>query len=328
MIFIQIFLLLFSISIYGNKTTLTIYTYDNFASNLGPGPIIKKNFEKKYNCHIKFIILKDSISILNRLRIEGRNTLADIVIGLNSNIITEVKKINLFSKTNIDINSINLPITWDDDTFIPYDYSFFSFIYNTKKIKKPPKNFDELLNNNTSWKIVYPDPRTSTLGLGFLLWIEKLYKNSSELIWKKLSKKTLTITKGWSEAYALFLKGEADFMLSYTTSLAYFLSKNKNINYNNIDLPEGYYLQIEIIAKLITSKYPELTEKFIEFILTQESQKIILNNNWMYPVMLIKFPTYFKYITYPNIILRQFSSEEILKNKKIWINKWKNAIIQ
>jgi hypothetical protein len=32
---------------------------------------------------------------------------------------------------------------------------------------------------------------------------------------------TVTVTKGWSEAYGLFLKGESDLVLSYTTSPAY-----------------------------------------------------------------------------------------------------------
>ena len=33
----------------------------------------------------------------------------------------------------------------------------------------------------------------------------------------------MTVTKGWSEAYGLFLEGEADMVLSYTTSPAYHL---------------------------------------------------------------------------------------------------------
>ncbi len=39
--------------------------------------------------------------------------------------------------------------------------------------------------------------------------------------------KTVTVTKGWSEAYGLFLKGESDPVLSYTTSPAYHLIEEK-----------------------------------------------------------------------------------------------------
>ncbi len=39
--------------------------------------------------------------------------------------------------------------------------------------------------------------------------------------------KTVTVTKLWSEAYSLFLKVEADLVLSYTTFQAYHLIKEK-----------------------------------------------------------------------------------------------------
>ena len=34
---------------------LTVYTYDSFASDWGPGPKIKKAFEEKCGCELEFI---------------------------------------------------------------------------------------------------------------------------------------------------------------------------------------------------------------------------------------------------------------------------------
>ena len=42
-------------------------------------------------------------------------------------------------------------------------------------------------------------------------------------IWAGLADNIVTVTPGWSEAYGLFLEGEADMVLSYTTSPAYHL---------------------------------------------------------------------------------------------------------
>jgi ABC-type thiamine transport system substrate-binding protein len=42
-------------------------------------------------------------------------------------------------------------------------------------------------------------------------------------IWEALADNIVTVTPGWSEAYGLFLEGEADMVLSYTTSPAYHL---------------------------------------------------------------------------------------------------------
>ena len=44
---------------------LTIYTYDSFASDWGPGPKIKQAFEKECGCQIDFVPLEDGVAILN-----------------------------------------------------------------------------------------------------------------------------------------------------------------------------------------------------------------------------------------------------------------------
>ena len=53
------------------------------------------------------------------------------------------------------------------------------------------------------------------------MWIKAAYGDESNKIWKGLAPNILTVTKGWSEAYGLFMDGEADLVLSYTTSPAY-----------------------------------------------------------------------------------------------------------
>lgn len=78
--------------------------------------------------------------------------------------------------------------------------------------------------------MIYEDPRTSTPGLGLLLWMQKVYGDKAPAAWQQLAKKTVTVTKGWSEAYGLFLKGEGDLVLSYTTSPAYHLIEEKKIS--------------------------------------------------------------------------------------------------
>lgn len=321
---IKIFLLILIFPAYGIRPILNIYTYNSFSYPNGPGQKIKDIFEKKYNCEIKFISMGNSISLLNRLKIEGSNSKADIVIGLDNNMIYDAEKTGLFIKNNIDISNLNLPKIWNNKTFIPYDYSYFSFIFNKKKVMSPPKSFQELINNKT-WTIIYEDPRTSTLGLGLLLWVQKIYGDQSKYIWKEISKKTITITKGWSDAYNLFLKGEADFMFSYTTSILPYFLKEKNNSYDATYFSEGHYLQVEVAGQLISSKQPTLAKKFMKFILSKQFQKIITTNNLMYPVINIQLPKDFKNLLVPKIVF-EYSAEQIKKNHIQWINKWINAI--
>jgi hypothetical protein len=87
--------------------------------------------------------------------------------------------------------------------------------------------------------VIYEDPRTSTPGLGLLLWMQKVYGDKAPEAWQKLAAKTVTVTKGWSEAYGLFLKGESDLVLSYTTSPAYHIIEEKKDNYAAAVLPKA-----------------------------------------------------------------------------------------
>ena len=63
------------------KPVLTVYTYDSFAADWGPGPVVKKAFEADCNCELKLVALEDGVSLLNRLRMEGKNSKADAYSG-------------------------------------------------------------------------------------------------------------------------------------------------------------------------------------------------------------------------------------------------------
>ena len=129
------FCLLISLSVQSQK--LTIYTYDSFVSEWGPGPIIKEKFEKNYNTELEFVAVDSAATLLNKIILEGSTTKADIILGLDMNLLDAANKSNLFSKHNIeDINDqIQLPIKWDTENFVPYNYGYFAFVYNNKNLK-------------------------------------------------------------------------------------------------------------------------------------------------------------------------------------------------
>ncbi|MEG8099299.1 thiamine ABC transporter substrate binding subunit [Candidatus Liberibacter brunswickensis] len=308
-----------------SKPLLTVYTYNAFIAERGIGSRIKLNFEKQCNCELKFIGFSGGIDLLNRLRIEGKNSPADVVIGFDNNIMDLAKKTDLFAKNKVDISQLKLPIKWNDDVFIPYDYGYLAFIYDSHHIDNPPKSFDELINSEKPWKIIYQDPRTSTLGLGLLFWIKKIYGDKSDEIWKKIAIKTVNITKGWSESYGLFLKGESDFVLSYNSSPGFHLLNYKQDNYRAAIFDEGHYLQIEVAAQLISSKHPKIAQDFLQFMISSFPQKILPTTNWMYPVVDIYMPKVYRSIRKPEKSL-QLKMEDIIRYRNKWIYSWQNAV--
>ncbi|HBE9079752.1 thiamine ABC transporter substrate binding subunit [Serratia fonticola] len=307
------------------KPTLTVYTYDSFAADWGPGPAVKKAFEAECDCELKFVALEDGVSLLNRLRMEGKNSAADVVLGLDNNLLQAAQQTDLFSASQVDTSKLTVPGGWHNQTFVPYDYGYFAFVYNKDKLKNPPTSLKELVSSDRPLKIIYQDPRTSTPGLGLLLWMQKVYGDEAPLAWQRLAKKTVTVTKGWSEAYGLFLKGEGDMVLSYTTSPAYHLIEEKKDLYAAANFSEGHYLQIEVAGKLKASKQPELAERFMQFMVSPAFQNTIPTGNWMYPVIKTELPAGFEQMTVPQTAL-QFSAEEVAQQRGNWIRAWQTAV--
>ncbi|EIV8658262.1 thiamine ABC transporter substrate binding subunit [Vibrio parahaemolyticus] len=314
-----------STSAFAAENTLTIYTYDSFAADWGPGPKIEQAFEAKCGCDVNFVALDDGVSILNRLRLEGGNSKADIVLGLDNNLMAEAKKTGLLTEHNVDTANTVLPNGWSDTTFVPYDYGYFAFVYNREKLANPPKSMKELVETRDDLKVIYQDPRTSTPGQGLMLWMKSIYGDDVMQAWQKLASKTVTVTKGWSEAYSMFLNGESDLVLSYTTSPAYHLIAENDSKFATANFAEGHYMQVEVAAKVKGSKNSELADQFMNFILSDEFQSAMPTGNWMYPVTDVELPKGFETLSVPSKSL-SFSADEVAKMRKSWIREWQSAL--
>ncbi len=308
--------------------TLTVYTYESFTAEWGPGPAIKSGFEEQCgDCTIEFVALDSSAGILNRVQLEGETTRADVVLGLDTNLMAIAEDSNLLAESGVDTSNLHLPIEWASDIFVPFDYGYFAFVYDTEALSTPPASFEELINAPNDVKIIIQDPRTSTPGLGLLLWMKSVYGEEAAEKWQALQSRVLTVTKGWSEAYfSLFLNGEAPLVLSYSTSPGYHMEIDKTERYQAAAFDEGHYLQVEVAALLKRSSNLELGREFLTYLTSKDAQKSIPLGNVMYPVIDLEdsLPASFGKLIKPVKTL-QFSPEEVRDNRKQWINEWLEA---
>lgn len=309
------------------EKVLTVYTYESFDAEWGPGPLVKTAFEAECGCTLKFVSVADGVALLNRLKLEGKSSPADIVLGLDNNLIHEAKETGFFAKSGVATEAAAIPGGFADDVFVPFDYGYFDIVYDTKSISNPPSTLDELIDGPADQKLVIEDPRTSTPGLGMLLWMKAVYGDDAAAQWEKLSDRILTVAPGWSEAYGLFTSGEAPMVLSYTTSPAYHEIEENSDRYKAIDFKDGLYIQIEVAAMTAMADDPELARSFLEFILTPGFQDAIPTHNWMMPVAPTTdpLPAAFENAVKPEKTL-QFSPETIAENRQIWIDEWLNAM--
>ena len=305
---------------------LTIYTYDSFVSEWGPGPIIEKKFEEKYNIDLELVAVDSAATLLNKVILEGPNTKADVVLGLDMNLFDAAQNSGLFISHSLDNleKNINLPVKWDSEVFVPYNYGYFAFVYNNTKLLNPPKSMDELINS-TQARIVIQDPRTSTPGLGLLTWMKALYGDEAKDKWTQLNTKIISVTKGWTDAYYnFFMSGEADIVLSYSTSPAAHIMFEDNYEISAAIFEEGNYISIEFAGILKSSNNKIMANNFLSFMISDDFQSVIPSTNIMYPVINKSIlPDAYNQLEVPNML--QLDPAEINQNKESWINEWLNA---
>jgi thiamine transport system substrate-binding protein len=301
---------------------LTVYTYDSFVADWGPGPLVEEAFEAVCDCDLKLVGIEDGAALLARIKLEGANSDADVVLGLDTNLTTAAKKTGLFAEHAVTAE-YDLPIEWSDSTFVPYDWGYFAFVHEADM--DAPDSLKALADSDV--KIIIQDPRSSTPGLGLLMWIKAAYGDEAPAIWAAMADNVVTVTKGWSEAYGLFLEGEADMVLSYTTSPAYHLIAEEDESKAAASFSEGHYMQVEVAAKLAGSDQPDLADQFLQFMVTDTFQSIIPTTNWMYPAVTPEggLPEGFDTLINPQTSLL-FSSDEAAAMRETALSEWLDAL--
>lgn len=262
---------------------LTVMTYDSFASEWGPGPQIEKGFEATCGCDVRFVTAGDGAALLARVQLEGAQSNGDVVLGLDTNLTAAATSSGLFAPHGQPAVT-GLPVAYDDPLFLPFDWGWFAFVYDKTRLPEPPKSLQALAASDL--KILIQDPRSSTPGLGLVMWVKAAYGDRAPEIWAALADNIVTVTPGWSEAYGMFLEGEADMVLSYTTSPAYHLIAETDDTKAAAAFDEGHYLQVEVAGILAGSDQPDLARAFLAYLAGDAAQSVIPTTNWMYPANL------------------------------------------
>lgn len=302
---------------------LTVLTYDSFVSEWGPGPAVEAAFEATCACDLRFVAGGDGAALLARLQLEGSATEADVVLGLDTGLTAEAAATGLFAPHGQPA-AVALPVAYDDPLFLPYDWGWFAFVFDKARLPAPPASFAALAESDV--KVVIQDPRSSTPGLGLLMWVKAAHGDKAADIWAGLADNVVTVTPGWSEAYGLFLEGEADMVLSYTTSPAYHRIAESDGGKDWAPFDEGHYLQVEVSGVLAGSDQPDLARAFVAFTQGPAFQTVIPTTNWMYPAAEVALPEGFE-TARPSVSLLM-SADEAAAVKEEALAEWQAALSQ
>jgi thiamine transport system substrate-binding protein len=283
---------------------LVVYTYSSFTSSWGPGPSIADEFKRETGATIKFVDVGDGGSLITRLKLEGEKTPADVVLGIDEN--TLVQFTDLGWKTN--------PIL--------FDYGPYAFVYNSKEVKDPPHSLDDLLSPRFKGKIILEDPRLSTVGLGFLLWvISQKGENGAWDYFRSLKKQIKITSPSWDLAYGVFKNSPENIVFSYWTSPVYHIQEEERHDIKAAAFEGGNYVQREFALANPHSSDKDLQKKFLQFLLQDFAQQQIAKKNFMFPANAkTVLPQAYKEIGR----VKEIPPLKVdLKKLEAWLSKWR-----
>ncbi len=307
-----------------NQTrSITVYAYDSFVSEWGPGPLVVPKFEEKTGIKVQLISAGNGGELLGKLQLEQHNPQADVVIGISNELIHETIATNLLKPYESPVLSQIPEFLHFDPTYslLPFDYGNYAFVYDSEKVDNPPKSLDDLLDPAWERSIILMDPRTSSVGMGLLEWTVAIYGDNYLQWWEAVKPNVLTIADGWSSGYGLFTEGEAPLVISYTTSPVYHILYEETDRYKAQVFDRGNMAVIEGIGILASTKDVDAARQFVDFLLT-EGQTDIATANIMYPVNSnTVLPEAFSAAVKPQQSI-MIDGDVIAQNRDRWLSEW------
>lgn len=281
-----------------------------------------KVFQEETGDSIKFISID---GIVGRLKLEKKRPKADVVVGLTELTTEMARRENLilpYVPKNID-NIANVSFKMNSEYVTPMDYGILAINYNKEKIPNPPKSLKEL--GAMTKQLMVENPKVSITGEEALQWSVALYGENWLDFWKELKPAIYSVEPGWSEAFAKFTAGEAPMMMGYATSNLFFTGEDSS-KYDSFLLEDGNYIYQEGAALVNKKEVKDGAKKFMERVLSDEFQKIMSEENYMFPVTNIEVSEGFKNVptTDKTVKLTKEQIEDLIEN----LDSYKTQMIE
>lgn len=257
---------------------IRVLAYSSFVHSWGPGPDLAKRFFEKTGVEVELIEASDAGVLLQKASVLK----PDIVLGMDQMALREAQESNKWRPAP---SVIQLPSAFQHSHFLPFDHAPLTFVYREGQWS-PPSALADLLRPEFKKSLALQDPRTSSPGLQFYLWVlDQMGIEPGLEFLKNLRASVYAISPSWSSAYGVFTKGLAGSAWSYLTSPIYHEVEEKNSSFRAATFAIGHPIQIEYFGILEGAQNPEGAERFAAFLLTSEAQVIIMSKNYMLPIV-------------------------------------------
>jgi thiamine transport system substrate-binding protein len=310
---------------------IIVYIYSSFTDTLKDS--INTHMANKYNTNVEFQQFDDTGPMVSSLVREKDNPKADVVIGIDNSfgleILDEDVLIKYEPKTlKLKFDSLNFDKT---NRLIPFDYGYVTLNYDSQRLEEIPQSYKDLLSKKYENRIAVMSPQTSSTGrIFFLETIARFGEEGYLDFWRDFQSSITNITSGWNEAYyGLYIQGESDMVVSYSTSPPVHIIFDETDKYKSLIIDDKAYMQIETVGIVKGSKNIEMAKRVVDYIISTKFQNLIPENQFMLPVNpeSVLPDVFVEYMEIPkeSIIL---DTDYVKENLQKWLSDWENVILE
>ncbi len=283
--------------------TLTIVTYDIIALS----DEVLQEFTNQTGYSIEMIRTDDAGGILEQLLLTKEAPQADLALGLD----------NTYLQTALDNcllapHSATLPdldpqalVPYAGNMAVPFDQGYVCLNVDTQALEENnvsyPTTLEELVNEDWRGRTAFPSPTTSSPGRAFMTATIDYFEQQSSMDamewWEAMANNDAIFTSGWTEAYETHYTGgygvwgeghigDAWLTVSYCHSpgVEAYYGGNYTIS-SALDIDYASFHQVEYAAKVNGGGSQSAVDAFIEFLLSEEINMNMPENNLMYSVL-------------------------------------------
>lgn len=334
------------ISTSADDKTLTIITYDIIALS----DEVLEEFTNSTGYQINMIRAEDSGGILDNLLLTKEAPQADLALGLDNTYLQTALDNCLLAPHSATLPNIDPAALapYSGEMAVPFDQGYVCLNVDTQALDENnvtfPTSLEELTNEQWKGRTAFPSPTTSSPGRAFMTATIDYFERQSTMDamswWEAMAENDAIFTSGWSEAYEIHYSGgygvwedghlgDAWLTVSYCHSpgVEAFFGGNYTIS-KAVDIDYASFHQVEYAAKVNGGGSASAVDAFIEFLLSDDVNKNMPQNNYMYSVLegenLPETDGYRHHSPVPSQP-SELSTERIDEEMENWLMDWRQA---
>lgn len=329
-----------------NDGTLTIVTYDIIAIS----DDVLSDFTAQTGYEVDIIATDDAGGILENLLLTKEAPQADLALGLDNTYLQTALDNCLLAPHSATLPDLDAQALapYNGKMAVPFDQGYVCLNADIEALEANNISFPTTLEDLTddAWKgrTAFPSPTTSSPGRAFMTATIDYFEQTSTMSamewWSAMADNDAIFTTGWTEAYEVHYSGgygvwEAGYIGDAWLTVSYCHSPGVEAFYGGnytisqaIDIDRASFHQVEYAAKVNGGGSSDAVDAFIEFLLSDEINKNMPENNYMYSVLEGEdLPVENGYRHHSPVPSNpaEISTERIDEEMEDWLMEWRNA---